>query len=86
MGTLAPLDDRISPAIQMGDLLANTVKRTFEDSMHNPAPALEVLKGICGRTLYWVAAFDEDYMRALREASLDAATAPQFAFEYKDGN
>ena len=85
MGTMAPLDDRQSPAIQMGDLLANTTKRAFEDRITNdPGAALEYLKKVCGKNLTWVAAWNEQYLRDLREASLDAATAPpDLAFEYK---
>ena len=87
MGTLAPLDDRQSPAIQMGDLLANTTKRAFEDRMHTPKDrerALEDLKRICGGNLTWVAFWNEDYLRELREVSIDVATTPaHLAFEYK---
>jgi len=85
MGSLASLDDKISPAIQMGDLLANTTKRAFEDKITtDPQAALEYLKKVCGHNLTWVAAWNDKYLRDLREASLDAATAPpSIAFEYK---
>ena len=85
MGTLAPLDDRQSPAIQMGDLLTNTTKRAFEDKINtDPQSALEYLKKVCGRYLTWVGAWNEEYLRDLREESLDVATAPPvLAFEYK---
>jgi len=81
MGTLAPLDDRMSPAIQMGDLIANTAKRTFEDSMHDPMPAVEKLQRKCGRYLLWIAAWTGEYLRELKEASIDAATTPSLAFK-----
>lgn len=67
MGTLAPLDDRKSPAIQMADLLANTAKRVFENQMHNPKAGVEALNRICGQSLEWLAAWNEDYLRELRE-------------------
>jgi hypothetical protein len=84
MGTLAPLDDRQSPAVQMGDLIANTAKRAFEDKMHDPNSALETLKKSCGQNLTWVGGWNEEYLRELREVSLDVATRPTpLAFEYK---
>jgi len=45
----------------MGDLLANTTKNTFEDSMHDPSPAIEELRMTCGRNLQRIAAWDESY-------------------------
>jgi hypothetical protein len=86
MGTMMPLDDRQSPAIQMGDLLANTAKRVFEDRMSDPKVALEDLTRICGHNLTWVGMWDEKYLRELREVSIDAATTPSgIPFEYKGG-
>ena len=68
-----------SPAIQMGDLIANTAKGVFADRLDNPKVALEDLKRICGRNLGWVAIWNEEYLRELREASIDAATHPSVA-------
>jgi hypothetical protein len=83
MGTLAPMDDRKYPAVQMEDLLANTAKRAFENEMHDPSVALEKLRQACVRYLTWVAAWTEDYLRELREAGIDAATKPNLAFEFE---
>ena len=47
----------------MGDLIANTAKRCFEDFMHDPANALEQLKKQCGQNLTWVAAWDKNYLQ-----------------------
>jgi len=78
-----PVDDRMSSGIQMGDLIANTTKRTFEDKMHNIPLAVKHLKKTCGQNLTWVAGWDERYLRELREASIDCATRPDVAFEHK---
>lgn len=84
MGSLAPLSDRQSPAIQMGDLLANTAKRAFEDRLHDPTSAVAELKRICGQNLTWVGAWNEEYLRELREATLETATKPShLAFEFE---
>lgn len=86
MGSLISADDRRTPSIQMADLLANTTKRAFEDRMHDPSSGLEHLKRSCGQNLTWVACWNEDYLRELREASIDAATKPSLAFEFKPGH
>ena len=83
MGSLAPLDDRRSAAIQMGDLLANSTKRAFEDNMYDPNSGLESLKRTCGQNLAWVAAWNEEYLRELREVSIEVATRPSLLFEYQ---
>jgi hypothetical protein len=83
MGTLAPLDDRISPAIQMGDLLANTTQHVFKDRVTtDPRAAFKDLEMACGKNLKWIAAWDENYLRELRDVSIDVATTPTHAFEF----
>lgn len=80
MGTLSPLDDRQSPAIQMADLIANTAKRAFETRMHDPNAGLAELKEWTPR-LGFVAQWSEEYLKLLMDASIDMATTPKFSFE-----
>jgi len=83
MGTLAPLDDQNSPAIQMADLIANTAKNAFETRLDDPGSGLAELREWTSN-LQWVAQWDEDYLRELMDASIDAATAPlHLSFEYR---
>jgi hypothetical protein len=83
MGTLAPLDDRISPAIQMGDLMAHSAKRAFEHRLDDLKSGLTDLQEWTSN-LQWVASWDEKYLRDLMDASIDIATLPaRHAFEHR---
>ena len=70
MGTLDALDDRLSPAIQMGDLIANTAKRAYQTRSNNPNAGLAELKEWAPR-IGWIAQWNEEYLRAIMEASID---------------
>jgi hypothetical protein len=75
MGTLTAADDKRCPAIQMADLMANTTKRAFETIRSDSTAGLAELEE-WRSILDWVAYWDEGYLRALVDASIDVATSP----------
>jgi len=78
MGTLAPLDDRMTPALQMADLLSNSTKRALENCYPDKwDEGIKQLERLVGKNnLQWVAGWNQNYLRALRDVSIDVATGP----------
>jgi hypothetical protein len=75
MGSLSAMDDKHCAPIQVADLIANTTKKAFQTRHGNPDAGLAELSQ-WSNNLVWVAWWNEGYLTALVDASIDAATSP----------
>lgn len=81
MGTLAPLDDRKFPCIQMADMIANATKRMFEKKIDSGTPLkrirdqveLEAMSEWAER-IGWIGYWDEKYLRLMVRENLKHAS------------
>lgn len=86
MGTLAPLDDKKFPCIQMADIVANAVKRMFEKKIDSGIPLkrvrdrveLETMSEWANRT-GWIGYWDEKYLRSMVRENLKYAVSKNLA-------
>lgn len=74
-GTLAPMDDRKTIAIQVADLLANTTTKVFLELPNSPEVAEARLKGWLKRNIMLVAYADAKYLREVVAENIERARA-----------
>jgi hypothetical protein len=70
-GTLAPLDDKTNPGIQIADLLAHTTTKTFLELRKDPDAAVRILKGWLKGNLIRVAYTDVSFLREVVAANVE---------------
>ena len=69
------MDDKICAPVQVADLIANTTKKAYQTRHGDPNAGLAELSQ-WSNNLLWVAHWNEEYLTALVDASIDAATSP----------
>jgi hypothetical protein len=79
LGTLAPLDDRTNPCIQIADLIAHTTTDTFRTRQKDPSAGMASLQAWLPK-LFKVVYVDKRYLRAIL-----AGNARRLANHAKEG-
>ncbi len=72
MATIAPLDDKVSPCIQIADLIAHNTRETFEDQMDRNDENMASLEEWKPMVL-WLARWDKVYLREMVSTSIAVA-------------
>jgi hypothetical protein len=69
------MDDKQCAPLQVADLIANTTKKAYQTRYGDPQAGLAELSEWV-KKLLWVAWWNEGYLTALVDASIDVATSP----------
>jgi Protein of unknown function (DUF3800) len=75
MGSITAMDDKTCVPLQTADLIANTTKRAYQSRWQDPDADLAELRQ-WSRSLMWVGYWNEEYLTALVDSAVDAATSP----------
>jgi hypothetical protein len=75
MGSITAMDDKTCVPLQVADLIANTTKKAYQSRWQDPNAGLAELQQ-WSRNLMWVGYWNEEYLTALVDSAIDAATSP----------
>ncbi len=80
MGTIAPLDDKTSPCIQIADLIAHSTRKTYEERIDKNANDMTYMEEWKPMAL-WLTCWDKAYLREVVSYSVAVAEGKMMSAE-----